>query len=208
MASQFFTQPFVKAQIKENIKAPLHWPLWGESTDDGEFPAQRASNAEKVYIWWHHALVTWGKARLYLRAPLLTFHLWLLHGWIITTHPILWDMMTHHNLNSLAPGKFEWNFRYVIFKRILVIDVWGISCWIALIWMPLGFTDDKSTWVQVMAWCRQATSHYLSQCWPRSLSPYSVSRPQWVKWSLQTYVLDEMHEMPRNTFAGKSTLFR
>ena len=32
-----------------------------------------------------------------------------------------------------------------------------------------------------MAWCRQATSHYLSQCWPRSLSPYDVTRPQWVK---------------------------
>ena len=26
--------------------------------------------------------------------------------------------------------------------------------------------NDKSTWVQVMAWCHQATSHYLSQCWP------------------------------------------
>ena len=34
--------------------------------------------------------------------------------------------------------------------------------------------------VQVMAWCRQATSHYLSQCWSRSLSPYEVSRSQWV----------------------------
>ena len=31
-----------------------------------------------------------------------------------------------------------------------------------------------------MAWCRQATSHYLSQCWPRSVSPYGVTRPQWV----------------------------
>ena len=31
-----------------------------------------------------------------------------------------------------------------------------------------------------MAWCHQATSHYLSQCWPRSLSPYGVSRSQWV----------------------------
>ena len=30
-----------------------------------------------------------------------------------------------------------------------------------------------------MAWCHQATSHYLSQCWPRSLSPYDVDRPQW-----------------------------
>ena len=29
--------------------------------------------------------------------------------------------------------------------------------------------------------CRQATSHYLSQCWPRSLSPNGVTRPQWFK---------------------------
>ena len=32
-----------------------------------------------------------------------------------------------------------------------------------------------------MAWCRQATRHYLNQCWPRSLPPYGVTRPQWVK---------------------------
>ena len=38
-----------------------------------------------------------------------------------------------------------------------------------------------------MAWCRQATSHYLSQCWPRSLSPYDVTRPQWVKRLSHTY---------------------
>ena len=30
--------------------------------------------------------------------------------------------------------------------------------------MPQDFTDDKSTLVQVMAWCRQATSRYLNQC--------------------------------------------
>ena len=46
--------------------------------------------------------------------------------------------------------------------------------------MSLDFADDQSTLVQVMAWCHQATSHYLSQCWPRSLSPYGVTRPQWI----------------------------
>ena len=84
-------------------------------------------------------------------------------------------------VNSLAPGKFEWNFRYVIFQGILLTDGWGISCEIALIRLSVDFTDDQSTLVQVMAWCRQATSHYLSQCWPRSLMPYGVTRPQWVK---------------------------
>ena len=29
--------------------------------------------------------------------------------------------------NSLVPGKFEFNFRHVIFKQILGIDGWGIS---------------------------------------------------------------------------------
>ena len=47
--------------------------------------------------------------------------------------------------------------------------------------MPQHLTDHKSTLVQVMAWCHQATSHYLSQCWSRSLSPYDVTGPQWVK---------------------------
>ena len=42
--------------------------------------------------------------------------------------------------------------------------------------MPLDLTDDKSTLVQVMACCRQATSHNLSQCWPRSMSPNGVTR--------------------------------
>ena len=54
---------------------------------------------------------------------------------------------------------------------------WGISYEIALGWMPQDLTDDKSTLVQVMAWYRHATSHYLSQCWTRSLSPYGITRP-------------------------------
>ena len=84
-------------------------------------------------------------------------------------------------VNSLAPGKFEWHFRYLIFQIISVIDGWGISCELALRWMSLDLTDDKPTLVQVMAWCRQATSHYPNQWWPRSLSPHGVTRPQWVK---------------------------
>ena len=58
---------------------------------------------------------------------------------------------------------------------------WGISSEIALRWMPLDLIDDKSALVQVMAWCRQATSHYLSQCWPRSMSPNGITRPQRLK---------------------------
>ena len=98
------------------------------------------------------------------------------------------NWITHHTMafratrevNSLAPGRFQFNTRKVIFKLTLVNGGWGISYEFALRWMPQDLTDDKSTSVQVTAWCHQATSHYLSQCWPRSMSPNGVTRPQWV----------------------------
>ena len=36
--SRLFTQPFIQVQIKENIKAPRHWPLWEEFTGDRGIP--------------------------------------------------------------------------------------------------------------------------------------------------------------------------
>ena len=44
--------------------------------------------------------------------------------------------------------------------------------------MPQNLTNEKSILVQVMAWCRQAASHCLSQCWPRSMSLYGNTK--WV----------------------------
>ena len=67
----------------------------------------------------------------------------------------------------------------IMFKLILVTDGCDISSEIAIRWASLDLSDDKSTLVQVMAWCRQATNHYLNQCWARSLPPYGVTRPQW-----------------------------
>ena len=45
-ASGLFAQLFVQVQIKENIKVPPHWPLWGEPPVTGGFPSQRASNTK------------------------------------------------------------------------------------------------------------------------------------------------------------------
>ena len=36
---------------------PRHWPLCGEFTGTGEIPAQRASYAENVSIWWRHRVI-------------------------------------------------------------------------------------------------------------------------------------------------------
>ena len=60
MASQIislmvvYSTVYSDADKKKNIKAPRHWLLCGEFTGTGEFPAQRASYAENVSIWWRH----------------------------------------------------------------------------------------------------------------------------------------------------------
>ena len=101
-----------------------------------------------------------------------------LNQWAIA-NSYTWDE-TEITLTHWRLGDFN-KILYVIFKWILVIDRWGISFEIALILMSLDCTDDQSTLLQAMAGCRQATSHYLSQCWPRYMTPYDVTRPQWVK---------------------------
>ena len=64
MASQITSLAVVYSTVysdadQRNIKAPRHWPLCREFTGIGEFPAQRASYAENVSIWWrHHALLS------------------------------------------------------------------------------------------------------------------------------------------------------
>ena len=85
------------------------------------------------------------------------------------------------NVNSLAPGKFEWHFNYLIFQMISVINGWGISCELALRWTSLDPTDDKSTLVQVMACCLTDQAITWANDDPDlHISPYGITRPQWV----------------------------
>ena len=63
--------------------------------------------------------------------------------------------------------------------------------------MSLDLTDDQSTLVQIMAWCHPSTSHYLSQCWPKSMSPYGITRAQWVE---QNYVRQPIKTWERRPF--------
>ena len=105
-------------------------------------------------------------------------------------------------INSLAPGRFEYDSKNVIFNLDLLISIFRFSYDNALRWMPQDLTDDKSTLVQVMAWGRQATNHFLSQCWLSSLSPYGVARPQWVEISLQ--FISRFSEQEANIGSGNA----
>ena len=72
----------------------------------------------------------------------------------------------------MASGKCDTNFKGVTFKPIIQNSSLATRCEIALRWMPLNRIGDESIFtilVEVMAWCRQATRHYMSQCWLRSM---------------------------------------
>ena len=81
----------------------------------------------------------------------------------------------HKLLNSVASGRFEWNVVKVIFKLPNFRDKWlRYLLWHRSQMNLLDLTDDNSTLGQVMAWCRQASTHCLSQCWPRFMSPMTL----------------------------------
>ena len=69
--------------------------------------------------------------------------------------------------NSSAPGRWGSKFNSAVSKHMLRIKFVSISCEITVVRMPRYTFDD--------------TNHYLIQCWPRSMSPYVVTRPQWVQ---------------------------
>ena len=55
--------------------------------------------------------------------------------------------------------------------------------------MPQYLIDYKSTQDQVIAWCHQAPSYYLSHCWHRSI-PYGTPRLYWVNSSVLGLICD------------------
>ena len=64
--SRLFTWPFIQAQVKENPKAPRHWPLWGEFTGGRWIPRTKGQKRENVSIWWRHnalSLLRFGSLR-------------------------------------------------------------------------------------------------------------------------------------------------
>ena len=103
---------------------------------------------------------------------------------------------------SLKPARSWYDYEYTIFNLVLLSGIFRSSYDNALRWMSRDLTDDKSTLVQVMAWCCQATNHYLSQCWPRSMSPHGITRPQWVN-SLR-HGDSYMHEWTRSYLRADS----
>ena len=97
--------------------------------------------------------------------------------WISLKHIPLFKSPMFNTLSSEQNGPY---FADNIFKRI-ILNVWILNI-VSLKCVSDGLIENKSTLVQLMVWCCQATIYYLNQCWPMSVLPYGINEPQWVKW--------------------------
>ena len=80
-----------------------------------------------------------------------------------------WIKTTWNFIILLAPWRCGNKYKTICFKLNIQNSSMGTCNEICLRWMPQNLTNEKSTLIQVLAWCPKATNHYLSQCWPRTM---------------------------------------
>ena len=159
-ASRLLTQPFIRAQVKENIKAPRH----------GRHSFSRMETTSNHNILYGITEMT---AWYWLGFPWLrgiSFSAYGNNCLLSMAYFVLEIRIWLCTINSMFPGRCSWNLKSLIFKLLSRIDIMGISSETSLWWMPRYLNDDLSALVQVMVWCCQATSHYMNQCWPSSMT--------------------------------------
>ena len=81
------------------------------------------------------------------------------------------DCLLGTNFNSSPPELWQNGHQCPddIFKRIFVNENVRVLIRISLKFVPETSIDNMPALVQVMAWRRQVTNHYLNQCWPSLL---------------------------------------
>ena len=174
--------------------------LCREFTGPGEFPTQRPVTrsfdaffdlrlnkqlSKQSWGWWFGTLLCplWRRRNelfiieIEIRACINNYiyiHTKRLH---IIIHPC--QTFNGNLVNSLAPGRPGCRFKTAIFNLIfLLVSSHQLRI---MLWDECQGTSPMMSqqWFKVMDWCRQATSHYPSQCWPSSMS-YGVTKTQWV----------------------------
>ena len=126
-ASRLFSQPFIQAQIKENIKAPRHWPLWGEFTGARWIPQHKWPVTQKMFPFDEVIMMNQLMYRIYKQTKISQVMNALTHRSLDTltdilqttlskacinnyTHHEMWDEITYPfpNFNGCTIEVWEW----------------------------------------------------------------------------------------------------
>ena len=79
-------------------------------------------------------------------------------------------------IKTLSPKQNGWCSQMTFRNTFSWININIFVSWMkCLCLFSMNPTENKSKLVQIMAWCQQAPSLYLNQCWPRCLMPWCHS---------------------------------
>ena len=123
---------------------------------------------KQVSTWWYFSNITISQRIIstlvaFWMYSVLALVYYFVYRWILPISCRVSPLVLGQSSGSPPPPQ--------LFSFIVVITFTSISRAIVFRWMVQDSTDDQSILIQVLAWSCQASSHYLSQCWPRSLSP-------------------------------------
>ena len=163
------------------------------------------------------------------------------HKWPVTRkmfpfdHVIMLDQdhELHFNIKTVFQGlwnsiiKKSWSWDHLIFWLVRIhlyteAAPPGLHLNIRIIFtgVQIPILKMRQLWRKVLNFIMRIPSHYLRRCWPRSMLPYDITRPQWVKgyglvpmayhttiktfwktlWKLNEYVNDLSHKITINHF--------
>ena len=150
-----YSTVYSDADQRKNIKAPRHWPLCREFTGTGEFPAQMASYAENVSIWWRrHVLL----ACCWLYPPLRTNFSKILSKIKI---------FAHKKINSRLWSPIWWSFCLSQYTELLrprvIITYTHTKIHLAITTVDCIFYDDN-LWKINKTFDKSRNSHRFPTC--------------------------------------------
>ena len=144
----------------------------GNSSGTGEFPAQMASNAENVSIWWRHQMETFDHKA--------TSH------YPKKRSAMPYGITRPQSVNTLGPRQNGRHFAEDIFKCIFLNENIWFSIKISLKFVPEGPINNIPVLVQTMAWRRQGDKPLSEPMKVSLLMHLHITQSQWVKWGLCT----------------------
>ena len=107
----------------------------------------------------------------------ISYPLYNMWGCVFSVYPFPWWLLREYLPCLLIISKSEiWTITHCLGlgheKMVFAVCL--------SIFLSQNTIDRESILVQGIVWCRLASSHLLSQCWPRCMSAYVVTRPQWI----------------------------
>ena len=139
----------------------------------GKEPEYKAVHGELIESWGYNEILVWVGRLL---------HVWSMCTLTVAPRPCCVNGRSHAGqlgvayINSLSHERCVCNLKLAIFKLMSMINIFGVSFkvnaprphwWLVNVDSGNGLVPSGN-------------SHYLSQCWPRSMSPHGVTTPQWV----------------------------